>query len=471
MREPVVATIGLGANLGDASAAVLAAIASLGALAQTQLLRASSLYRSAPVDSSGPDYVNAVVQVTTGLSAPALLRELQALEAAAGRERPFHNAPRTLDLDLLLYGDARIDSACLTVPHPRMWKRAFVILPMAEIAPGLVSEDALRAVQGQQIEKTDTKQFHSKNGGHLNGPNVLPPSLSGERLELATSAGRVNIYRSRPPLNATKLVALPPLLLIHSVNAAGSAAEVAPLYEHYAAQREVVAMELPGYGFSDRSDRAYTPRLMSDAVIAVIAHLQAEQGGAPVDVLALSLSCEYAARASVDLPSSVRRLAMVSPTGFSGKRRHYGPAGAGRGVDWLYRLLTRKSWVQGLYRTLTRPGVIRYFLVRTWGSPRIDETLWRYCVLTTRQPGAHYAPLHFLSGQLFSADVNTLYEALRCPVWLSMATRGDFTDYRGRDTVQGRGNWQMHHVHGGALPYFEDLAAFVARLDPFWGGN
>lgn len=263
-------------------------------------------------------------------------------------------------------------------------------------------------------------------------------------------------------------MALPPLLLIHSVNAAGSAAEVAPLYKHYASQRDVVAMELPGYGFSDRSDRAYTPRLMSDAVIAVIAHMRAGHGCGPVDVLALSLSCEYAARASVEVPASVRRMAMVSPTGFSGKRRHYGPAAAGRGVAWLYRLLTCKAWVQGLYDALTRPGVVRYFLARTWGSPHIDEELWRYCVRTTRQPGARYTPLHFLSGQLFSADVNTLYEALSCPVWVSMATRGDFTDYRGRDTVQGRGNWQMRSVTGGALPYFEDLTAFVAQLDPFW---
>jgi pimeloyl-ACP methyl ester carboxylesterase len=431
------------------------------------------------VDSSGPDYVNAVVQVTTCLSAPALLRELQALEAAAGRERPFPNAPRTLDLDLLLYGDARIDSPSLIVPHPRMWQRAFVLLPLSEIAPGLVSDDALQAVRGQQI-----------NGGQINGGqipiyqnklesdphlfqlfNSLPPALAGERLELATPAGKVNIYRSTPPPGGATSAALPPLLLVHSVNAAGSAAEVAPLYAHYARDREVVAMELPGYGLSDRSDRTYTPRLMSDAVIAVIAHMRAGQSGAPVDVLALSLSCEYAARASVEAPGSVRRLAMVSPTGFSGKRRHYGAAAAGRGVDWLYRLFTRKVWVQGLYDTLTRPGVIRYFLARTWGSPRIDEALWRYCVLTTRQPGARYAPLHFLSGQLFSADVNTLYEALRCPVWVSMATRGDFTDYRGRDTVQGSGNWQMQHTTGGALPYFEDLAAFAAQLDPFWREN
>ena len=168
MRESVVATIALGANLGDAPATVRTAIAALATLPQTQLLRASSLYRSAPVDSSGPDYINAVVQVTTGLSAPALLRELQALEIAAGRERPFPNAPRTLDLDLLLYGDARIDSAFLTVPHPRMWQRAFVLLPLAEIAPSLVADAALRAVQGQQVEKLRSdSNLSRKNWGQI----------------------------------------------------------------------------------------------------------------------------------------------------------------------------------------------------------------------------------------------------------------------------------------------------------------
>lgn len=151
MRESVVATIGLGANLGDAPATVRAAVAALAALPQTQLLRASSLYVSAPIDSSGPDYVNAVAQISTRLSAPALLAQLQAIEAAAGRERPYRNSPRTLDLDVLLYGDACISSPTLTVPHPRMQQRAFVLLPLAEIDPGLVSAAALAAVQDQAV--------------------------------------------------------------------------------------------------------------------------------------------------------------------------------------------------------------------------------------------------------------------------------------------------------------------------------
>ena len=293
----------------------------------------------------------------------------------------------------------------------------------------------------------------------------LPPALGGIQTILATPVGAISLYQAQPEVGAG---GAPVLLLIHSVNAAGSAAEVAPLFQHYRSERVVVAMELPGYGLSDRSDRAYTPRLMTDAVHAVVAHLRAAHGGAPVDVLALSLSSEFAARASVEAPQSIRRLALVSPTGFSGKRRHYGPAGASRGMGWLLRFLSREAWVRGLYRTLTRPGVIRYFLERTWGSRSIDETLYRYCVLTTQEPGARYAPLYFLSGHLFSADINALYDALACPVWMSMATRGDFTDYRGRDTVQGRRNWQMQRIEGGALPYFEDLPAFVAQLDSFW---
>lgn len=151
MRKPVTAYVALGANLGDAQRTLQEAIAAIGALPLTTLRRTSRLYRTAPVDASGPDYLNAVVEVETRLTAPELLAELLALEAKAGRERPHRNAPRTLDLDLLLYGNGRIASAALTVPHPRMRERAFVLVPLAEIAPGLVSAAELAAVAGQRI--------------------------------------------------------------------------------------------------------------------------------------------------------------------------------------------------------------------------------------------------------------------------------------------------------------------------------
>jgi 2-amino-4-hydroxy-6-hydroxymethyldihydropteridine diphosphokinase len=152
-RPWVKAYVGLGANLGNAAQTLQAALQALAEIPGLRLLKASSLYRTAPIDSSGPDYVNAVAEVATTFTAPGLLAELQAMESAAGRERPYRNAPRTLDLDLLLYGDARIESPQLTVPHPRMWERAFVLVPLEEIAPELVAAQALQAVAGQGVER------------------------------------------------------------------------------------------------------------------------------------------------------------------------------------------------------------------------------------------------------------------------------------------------------------------------------
>lgn len=163
--QQVRAYVGIGANLGDARASVQQAIHALDQLAQTRVAQRSSLYRTAPVVSgqagqagqaAGPDYINAVVALDTALPALELLAQLQALEQAAGRERPYRDAPRTLDMDLLLYGQSRIDLPQLTVPHPRMWQRAFVLVPLAEIAPGLVRSVQLDAVAGQLIERLNT---------------------------------------------------------------------------------------------------------------------------------------------------------------------------------------------------------------------------------------------------------------------------------------------------------------------------
>ena len=145
------AYIALGANLGNARAAVLQAMQDLGSLPQTTLLQTSSLYRSAPVDASGPDFINAVAEISTTLSPQALLTALQVLELGAGRQRPYRNAPRTLDLDILLYDVLALDSPTLVIPHPRMLSRAFVLLPLAEIAPERVTPEQLEAVSGQAI--------------------------------------------------------------------------------------------------------------------------------------------------------------------------------------------------------------------------------------------------------------------------------------------------------------------------------
>ena len=149
--EPVTAFIGLGANLGDRGAALRQAVMALGQLPGTQLLAVSSLYRSAPVDASGPDYLNAVAAIATTLAPRALLAQLQALEHAAGRLRPYRNAPRTLDLDVLLYGAVQQDDPTLTLPHPRMTERAFVLHPLHELAPERVGAAQLAAVADQAI--------------------------------------------------------------------------------------------------------------------------------------------------------------------------------------------------------------------------------------------------------------------------------------------------------------------------------
>lgn len=143
--------VGLGANLGDRGEALLQALHAMAALPQTQLLAVSSLYSSAPVDATGPDYLNAVAALQTQQSPEAFLQALQTVELAAGRERPYRNAPRTLDLDVLLWGNAQLDTPALTVPHPRMYERAFVLLPLAQLDASLVRADQLAEVADQRI--------------------------------------------------------------------------------------------------------------------------------------------------------------------------------------------------------------------------------------------------------------------------------------------------------------------------------
>jgi len=154
------AFIGLGANLGDPESQVRRALAALAELPGTRLLAASSLYHSAPVGViAQPEFINAVAAAETTLTARALLEALLAAERRFGRRRDFPGAPRTLDLDLLLYGDRVIAEPGLVVPHPRMHERAFVLAPLAEIAPDISipgkgrAGALLAACTDQKIEK------------------------------------------------------------------------------------------------------------------------------------------------------------------------------------------------------------------------------------------------------------------------------------------------------------------------------
>ncbi|OIQ86797.1 2-amino-4-hydroxy-6-hydroxymethyldihydropteridine pyrophosphokinase [mine drainage metagenome] len=152
------AYVALGANLGHPVATVRAALAALSGIPESVLVAASSLYRTAPVGlKHQPDFINAVAAVDTALAPLALLDALFAIEASFGRSRSVKNAPRTLDLDLLLYGESRLDEARLTLPHPRMHQRAFVLVPLAELAPECripgraALSELLAACRGQDV--------------------------------------------------------------------------------------------------------------------------------------------------------------------------------------------------------------------------------------------------------------------------------------------------------------------------------
>ena len=154
-----VAYVGLGANLGDAARTLETALRDLSGLPGSHLDRVSSVWRSAPVGASGPDYLNAVARLSTALTPRELLTELHAIEQRHGRERPYPNAPRTLDLDLLLHGERCVDEPGLIVPHPRLHERAFVLEPLHELDSTLVVPGRgpvaalLPGVSGQRLQR------------------------------------------------------------------------------------------------------------------------------------------------------------------------------------------------------------------------------------------------------------------------------------------------------------------------------
>ena len=300
---------------------------------------------------------------------------------------------------------------------------------------------------------------------HTAGPDSeLPPALPAELLSLDDPrVGRIAMYARGPAPTPQR----PPVLLVHSVNAAASAYEMRPLFERLARSRRTYALDLPGYGLSERGDRPYSPRLMTDALHAAIETIQ-ERESSVVDGLALSLACEFLARAAEERPEAFRTLALVSPTAFDRRGRRDGPRGSTLGSSLSYVLVACPLWAGALFRLLTRPGVVRYFLDRAWGRKgAADPGLVRYAARAADQPGARFAPLRFLSGYLFSGDISPIYEALEQPVWMSHGVRGDFTDYSRAEAMKARANWTVQVYSTGALPHFELPDAFARDYEAF----
>ncbi|HEU4328876.1 MAG TPA: alpha/beta fold hydrolase [Roseiflexaceae bacterium] len=291
----------------------------------------------------------------------------------------------------------------------------------------------------------------------------LPPAIEAERRETSSRAGTLSFYVAGQGA---------PLLLIHSVNAAASAYEVRPIFEHFAGSRRVYALDLPGFGFSERSNRDYTPRLYTDALLDLLDLIGAECDGAPVDALAVSLGGEFLARAASERPERFRSLALVSPTGFDEGERFYGEPGSVRGFPPLRQLYEFPLWGRALFNALNSRPSQRYFLSRTFGSyETIDQGLLEYDYLTAHQPGAQHAPFTFITGGLFSADIDRVYEQLRMPVWLAYGVRGDFGQVRDISNIDRRDNWTLQKFDTGMLPHFEQRDSFMSLYEAFLNGK
>ena len=289
----------------------------------------------------------------------------------------------------------------------------------------------------------------------------LPQPVGCKRTDIASPAGRIALFGSGGGKGN-------PLLLVHSVNAAASSYELGPLYAHYAAAgRPVYALDLPGFGHSERRKQTYTPRLMADAIHAAVAHVRECHAGAPVDLVALSLSCEYAARAAIERPDDYRSLGLISPTGFDRMLSGYGRWQSTKGSQIKLALVSRRLWSRPLFDLLVSRPSMRFFLQKTFGSTRIDEGLFAYDQKSAHQPGAEHVVWSFLAGFLFADDVTRLYQALRLPVWTVHGRRGDFVDFRKEREVAGKPNWHFDEFDTGAMPQFEDIGAVTASYDAF----
>lgn len=283
----------------------------------------------------------------------------------------------------------------------------------------------------------------------------LPPALDAGRERFGGGfAGNLHAYVDRSGEGV-------PLVLLHSINAAASAYEVRPLFEHFRGRRPVYALELPGFGFSERANRPYTARVYTNAIIDL---LETQLDG-PADLLALSLSSEFAARAALERPARVRSLALLSPTGLGPDSSRTGPN------ERVYRLLSFPLWSQALYDLLVTRSSIRYFLRQSfYGEP--DDGLVAYSYRTAHQPGARFAPLAFISGKLFSPDIRrAVYEKLTQPV-LVLYDQDAYTRFDALpDLLMQHDNWQAQRIiPTRGLPHFDQPEQTFRALEAFWLG-
>ncbi len=289
----------------------------------------------------------------------------------------------------------------------------------------------------------------------------LPLAIDAERTDFQTQvAGRLSYYSD---LHASGT----PLVLIHSVNAAASSFEMKKLFEHYRGKRPVYALDLPGFGFSSRPDREYTPALFTEAVLKFLRTQVPE----PADVVALSLGSEFAARAALEAPERFRSLTLISPTGLNTKReaRASDKAGKQGGNDGFYKLASNPLWARAFYDLIATPASIHYFLKDSFVG-EVPEELESYSYLSSHQPGAEHAPLYFISGKLFTPRVRQkVYERLSVPAFI-LFDEDAFVSFEKLPALLAANPkvraFRLEPSRG--LPQFEMPERTVQVLDGFW---
>lgn len=283
-----------------------------------------------------------------------------------------------------------------------------------------------------------------------------PAAIDAERREVFSDiAGRIAYYADDSGQDR-------PLVLVHSVNAAASAYEMRPLFEFYRGRRPVYALDLPGFGSSERTRRAYTPELYAAAILDLLRVIDATaRGGA--DVVALSLGSEFAARAAIEQPEAVHSLVVISPTGMASRME------TGERATGFSRVLAFPLWAQAIYDLLTTRASLGAFLRRSFtGEP--DGGMIAYAYATAHQPGSRFAPLYFLSGQMFTPNaIDRLYARVTQPA-LVIYDRDAYTRFDALpELLDESANWRATRISPSrGLPHFERLGDTARALSAFW---
>jgi len=307
------------------------------------------------------------------------------------------------------------------------------------------------------MSQSNLASSDSRSNGGSAGAAPLPSAVDAPRHSHATADGtRVNYYVEGPEGGR-------PLLLIHAVNAAPSVYEMKPLFEHYRSSRRVYAIDLPGFGFSDRGDRRYSPELYQQTIVDFVTKVIKQ----PVDAVSLSLGSEFTAGAILAAPNQFTSLAMISPTGFSTRRL---PDGQGQTAKIVHKIVSVPLWGSGLFKLLTVRPSIRYFMSKSFVG-EVPKEYIEYAHAAAHQPGAHHAPLYFLSGQLFTtAAIETLYPRLNLPVLVIHDGDPNVSFERLPEVLAKHSNWSEARIGPSmGLPHWERLDETAAALDNFWG--